>query len=128
MSAHYAEMQRSVTLSILPVSGVDSLSDVELAPVLHVLHNDLANDDKSILRSIMERESAIGVARLERVALLSLELIEEVGVAAIHEHDTSLADRFRAELGLEGTGSAIVSVPVREGTAARLAEAGVKAE
>ncbi|MFE1078992.1 aminotransferase class V-fold PLP-dependent enzyme [Nocardiopsis alba] len=57
----------------------------------------------------------------------SLELIEEVGVAAIHEHDTALADRFRAELGLERTGSAIVSVPVREGTAARLAEAGVKA-
>lgn len=47
----------------------------------------------------------------------SLELLEELGVAAVHAHDLALADRFRtglASLGheaLPAPGSAIVSVP-----------------
>lgn len=57
----------------------------------------------------------------------SLALIERVGVETIHEHDVALADRFRAEAGLEGQGSAIVSLPAVEGAAERLARAGVSA-
>ncbi|MBR8743253.1 aminotransferase class V-fold PLP-dependent enzyme [Nocardiopsis sp. MG754419] len=57
----------------------------------------------------------------------SLALIERVGVETIHEHDVALADRFRDEAGLAGGGSAIVSLPAPEGTAERLAEAGVTA-
>ncbi|MFE0508600.1 aminotransferase class V-fold PLP-dependent enzyme [Streptomyces sp. NPDC058964] len=47
----------------------------------------------------------------------SLDLIEELGVPAIHAHDVALADRFRAGLATLGhapvpaPGSAIVSVP-----------------
>ncbi|GHF88276.1 aminotransferase class V-fold PLP-dependent enzyme [Streptomyces griseosporeus] len=47
----------------------------------------------------------------------SLELIEELGVEAVHAHDTALADRFRTGLAALGhepvaaPGSAIVSVP-----------------
>ncbi|MGW5969208.1 aminotransferase class V-fold PLP-dependent enzyme [Streptomyces sp. NPDC055186] len=47
----------------------------------------------------------------------SLELVEEIGVEAIHAHDLALADRFRAGLAALGhepvpaPGSAIVSVP-----------------
>ncbi|MEV7792287.1 aminotransferase class V-fold PLP-dependent enzyme [Streptomyces sp. NPDC087512] len=47
----------------------------------------------------------------------SLALIEELGVEAVHAHDTALADRFREGLGSLGhepvpaPGSAIVSVP-----------------
>ncbi|WP_409472868.1 aminotransferase class V-fold PLP-dependent enzyme [Streptomyces sp. HC307] len=47
----------------------------------------------------------------------SLALVEELGVAAVHAHDLSLADRFRAGLATLGhepvpaPGSAIVSVP-----------------
>ncbi|MFD7401141.1 aminotransferase class V-fold PLP-dependent enzyme [Streptomyces sp. NPDC059866] len=47
----------------------------------------------------------------------SLALVEELGVAAVHAHDLSLADRFRAGLAtlghepLPAPGSAIVSVP-----------------
>ncbi|AKN72626.1 class V aminotransferase [Streptomyces sp. PBH53] len=47
----------------------------------------------------------------------SLELIEELGVEAIHAHDLALADRFRAGLAdlghapVPAPGSAIVSVP-----------------
>ncbi|MET9735208.1 aminotransferase class V-fold PLP-dependent enzyme [Streptomyces sp. NPDC006458] len=47
----------------------------------------------------------------------SLELIEELGVDAVHSHDLALADRFRAGLTalghepLPSPGSAIVSVP-----------------
>ncbi|MFF3331379.1 aminotransferase class V-fold PLP-dependent enzyme [Streptomyces sp. NPDC002888] len=47
----------------------------------------------------------------------SLDLIEELGVAAVHAHDVALADRFRAGLAALGhepvpaPGSAIVSVP-----------------
>ncbi|MFJ4623545.1 aminotransferase class V-fold PLP-dependent enzyme [Streptomyces sp. NPDC088812] len=47
----------------------------------------------------------------------SLDLVEELGVAAVHAHDVALADRFRAglaDLGHEpvpAPGSAIVSVP-----------------
>lgn len=40
----------------------------------------------------------------------SLRLLESVGVDAIHAHDTDLADRLRAGLGLDPTGSALVSL------------------
>ncbi|WP_017543151.1 aminotransferase class V-fold PLP-dependent enzyme [Nocardiopsis prasina] len=56
-----------------------------------------------------------------------LDLLAEVGPQTVHEHDVALADRFRDAMGLEGTGSAIVSLPVPEGTAERLGEAGIAA-
>ncbi|WP_235960413.1 aminotransferase class V-fold PLP-dependent enzyme [Actinomadura macrotermitis] len=55
----------------------------------------------------------------------ALELLEQVGVAAIHEHDVALANRFRTGLGLPPGDSAIVSVPVPAGTAELLREHGV---
>ncbi|WP_344271957.1 aminotransferase class V-fold PLP-dependent enzyme [Actinomadura napierensis] len=55
----------------------------------------------------------------------ALELIERVGVAAIHEHDVALARRFQSALGLEPGDSAIVSVPVTDGTADLLRANGV---
>ncbi|GAB2488268.1 aminotransferase class V-fold PLP-dependent enzyme [Nocardiopsis aegyptia] len=57
----------------------------------------------------------------------ALELLEEVGVAAIHDHNAGLGDRLRAALDMEPTGSAIVSLPAPEGAAERVAEAGVVA-
>jgi selenocysteine lyase/cysteine desulfurase len=59
-------------------------------------------------------------------AVPALELIEEVGVEAIREHDVALANRFRAGLGLEPSDSAIVAVDVPDG-AERLAAGGVRA-
>jgi selenocysteine lyase/cysteine desulfurase len=56
----------------------------------------------------------------------ALELIEEIGVDAIHAHDLALANRFRAGLGLEPSDSAIVSVDIPDATA-RLARAGIVA-
>ena len=56
-----------------------------------------------------------------------LELLAEVGVGALHEHAVGLADRFRTAVGLAPAGSAIVSVPAADGTAAALAEAGIAA-
>jgi selenocysteine lyase/cysteine desulfurase len=56
----------------------------------------------------------------------ALELIAEIGVQAIHEHDLALANRFRAGLGLEPSDSAIVCVDVPDG-AERLARAGIVA-
>jgi selenocysteine lyase/cysteine desulfurase len=50
----------------------------------------------------------------------ALELIERIGVAAIHEHDVALANRFRAGLDLPASNSAIVSVDVPD--AAQLLE------
>ncbi|MBE1536303.1 aminotransferase class V-fold PLP-dependent enzyme [Actinomadura algeriensis] len=55
----------------------------------------------------------------------ALELLERVGVPAIHAHDVALARRFRAALGLPPGDSAIVSVPVPAGTAERLQAEGV---
>ncbi|WP_019633269.1 aminotransferase class V-fold PLP-dependent enzyme [Actinomadura atramentaria] len=57
----------------------------------------------------------------------ALRLLERVGVAAVHAHDVGLANRFRAGLGLPPGDAAIVSLRVREGTAARLAGRGVVA-
>ncbi|MFI8998380.1 aminotransferase class V-fold PLP-dependent enzyme [Streptomyces sp. NPDC053542] len=63
----------------------------------------------------------------------SLALLEEIGVAAVHKHNTALAERYRAglaELGhepLPAPGSAIVTVPGLADAHARLAEAGVVA-
>jgi selenocysteine lyase/cysteine desulfurase len=56
----------------------------------------------------------------------ALELIERVGVEAIHAHDLALANRFRAGLGLEPGDSAIVSAAV-PGALDRLAAAGIVA-
>ena len=43
-------------------------------------------------------------------ALPALQLLNEIGIEAIHAHDVALANRFRAGLGLEPSNSAIVSV------------------
>ena len=56
----------------------------------------------------------------------ALELIEEIGVEAIHEHDLALANRFRAGLDLEPSDTAIVSVDIPD-AAARLERAGIVA-
>lgn len=56
----------------------------------------------------------------------SLDLLNEIGVERIHEHDVALADRFLAGLGLPSTGSAIVSVDVPDAEE-RLEAAGVRA-
>jgi len=57
----------------------------------------------------------------------ALELIEHVGLEAIHAHDVGLARRFAAGLGLADGDSAIVSVALDEGAADRLAAGGVMA-
>jgi selenocysteine lyase/cysteine desulfurase len=55
----------------------------------------------------------------------ALELLTEVGVETIHRHNLAMANRFRAGLGLPPGPSAIVSLPVPDGTAQALAERGV---
>ncbi|MDQ1044423.1 selenocysteine lyase/cysteine desulfurase [Streptomyces sp. V4I2] len=62
----------------------------------------------------------------------SLELVEELGVDAIHAHDLALADRFRTGLATLGhepvpaPGSAIVSVPGLGHRQADLSSAGIE--
>jgi selenocysteine lyase/cysteine desulfurase len=56
----------------------------------------------------------------------ALEVVEQIGVDPIHEHDVGLANRFRAGLDLEPGDSAIVSVD-RPGAAERLERAGIMA-
>lgn len=56
----------------------------------------------------------------------ALELLEEVGVKAIHAHDLGLANAFRAGLGLPAGDSAIVSLDL-PGAEERLAAAGIAA-
>ncbi len=54
----------------------------------------------------------------------ALEVIEQIGVRAIHAHDVALANRFRAGLGLEQSDSAIACVEVPD-AAERLQRAGI---
>jgi selenocysteine lyase/cysteine desulfurase len=56
----------------------------------------------------------------------ALELLERVGVGAVHEHDVGLANRFRAGLGLPPADSAIVSLDWPDADT-RLAAAGIRA-
>ncbi|HEU0317225.1 MAG TPA: aminotransferase class V-fold PLP-dependent enzyme [Solirubrobacteraceae bacterium] len=56
----------------------------------------------------------------------ALDLIEEIGVPAIHAHDVGLANRFRAGIGLAPSDSAIVCADL-PGAAERLARAGILA-
>jgi selenocysteine lyase/cysteine desulfurase len=58
---------------------------------------------------------------------VALDLLAEVGVVTIHAHDVGLANRLRSGLGLPDGDSAIVSLAAPDGTAERLAEAGVVA-
>ena len=54
----------------------------------------------------------------------ALELIERIGIPAIHAHDLSLANRFRAGIGLEPSDSAIVCADL-PGGAERMERAGI---
>jgi selenocysteine lyase/cysteine desulfurase len=56
----------------------------------------------------------------------ALELLERIGIDAIHAHNVGLANRFRAGLGMPPGDSAIVSVE-SDGAQERLAGAGVMA-
>jgi selenocysteine lyase/cysteine desulfurase len=56
----------------------------------------------------------------------ALELIEEIGVEAIHAHNLALANRFRAGVGLPSGDSAIVCADL-PGAAERLGRAGIVA-
>ncbi len=58
--------------------------------------------------------------------LPALELIERIGVSAIHDHDLALANRFRAGIGLAPSDSAIVCADL-PGAADRLQRAGIVA-
>ncbi|MDF5756692.1 aminotransferase class V-fold PLP-dependent enzyme [Spongiactinospora sp. TRM90649] len=60
-------------------------------------------------------------------AATAMELINRIGVRAIHDHDTALAARFSAALGLPPTGSAIVTADGGDQAERRLAEAGIRA-
>jgi selenocysteine lyase/cysteine desulfurase len=55
----------------------------------------------------------------------ALDVLEDVGVPAIHDHDIALANRFRAGLGLDPGSSAIVSIQAEPGVEERLRRAGV---
>jgi selenocysteine lyase/cysteine desulfurase len=55
-----------------------------------------------------------------------LELLNDIGVSQIHEHDVALADRFMTGLGLPAAGSAIVSVDVPDAER-RLEATGIRA-
>ncbi len=56
----------------------------------------------------------------------TLELVNRIGVDAVHRHDVALANRFRAGLGLPAANSAIVSLDA-PGGAERLERAGIVA-
>ena len=56
----------------------------------------------------------------------TLELLNEIGIEAIHEHDISLANRFRAGLGMPPGDSAIVAADL-PGAEERLDLAGIRA-
>ena len=56
----------------------------------------------------------------------ALELLAEVGIAAIHRHDLALANALRGRLGLAAGDSAIVTVAA-DGGLGRLRTAGIKA-
>ena len=56
----------------------------------------------------------------------ALELLEAVGIEAVHAHDVTLADRFRAGLGMEPGASAIVSLDLPVEAAVRLEAARVR--
>jgi selenocysteine lyase/cysteine desulfurase len=59
-------------------------------------------------------------------AAAALEVIEQIGIAAIHEHDVGLANAFRLGIGLEPADSAIVSADI-PGADEAFAAAGVRA-
>ncbi|HWG15764.1 MAG TPA: aminotransferase class V-fold PLP-dependent enzyme [Streptosporangiaceae bacterium] len=56
----------------------------------------------------------------------ALDVIEQIGVPVIHEHNVRLANRLRAGLGLPPGDSAIVSADI-PGAEAKLARAGIRA-
>ena len=57
----------------------------------------------------------------------SLDLLCEVGAAALHSHAVGLANRFRMSVGARPGDSAIVSLDVADDAADRLRSAGVTA-
>lgn len=60
------------------------------------------------------------------MAATTLDAFEHIGIETIYQHNLALARRLRAELGLEPSDSAIVTLPVPHGAAERLERAAVK--
>jgi selenocysteine lyase/cysteine desulfurase len=60
-------------------------------------------------------------------AVAALELLESIGIARVHEHDVTLANRLRAGLDLPAGDSAIVSLAAGDSAAGALRAAGVRA-
>lgn len=56
----------------------------------------------------------------------ALELLNRIGIDAVHEHDVALANRLRAGLGMEPSNSAIVSADLPDASQ-RLRRAGISA-
>lgn len=59
-------------------------------------------------------------------AVPALELLVGAGVERIQDHNVGLANRLRAELGMEPSNSAIVSIRAEAGVMDRMSDAGIK--
>ncbi len=57
----------------------------------------------------------------------AVELLAELGTAALHRHSVGLAERFRAAVGMAPSNSAIVSLSVADGATAAMREARIVA-
>ncbi|QLY33193.1 aminotransferase class V-fold PLP-dependent enzyme [Nocardia huaxiensis] len=60
-----------------------------------------------------------------RGQVIAFDLLEAIGIEAIHAHDVTLANRLRAGVGLPESNSAVVSLPVTPEATDRLAAARV---
>lgn len=63
MTSSDTQMQGGVAVLVLPLWRVYSVLDIELAPVLHSLHEYLAHDDETELRRIVQWKSTERIFR-----------------------------------------------------------------
>jgi selenocysteine lyase/cysteine desulfurase len=80
----------------------EDVHDAYIGPPLRLAHNARRLDTSPVWFSWVG-------------ALPALQLLNEIGVEAIHEHNLGLANRFRERLGLEPSNSAIVTVEIPGG-------------
>src|SRR6266536_3361276 len=78
MPANHTEMQRGQTLIILPLRCIDTMLDIELVPVLHMLHHQFANNDEAKLSCIMQRKSSIVVFSLQCDSLARFKFVKNI--------------------------------------------------
>src|SRR5699024_11168704 len=77
-TANNRQVQRGPAIVVLPFNTVNAAAHVEHIPSLQMLNDDIANNLKAVLSTIVQRSAAGEILGQDSVALLRAQLVEQM--------------------------------------------------